>query len=157
MVDRILKYLPPFVVINVLLTKIITAIATAVDLLNNEIIALQDCYYIKKGLRLSLSEKTLLFKGTEADSDLQTRFRNRYSILKARATEDGITDELTFLYPSASVAFYGTSHCGIIVDQTYLGVDNQAIIDVNKLITVTSAGTVDQKDLLPYDTQLLTL
>jgi len=67
---------------------------------------------------------------------------------------------------NATFAFYNSDNCGIIVVVTYIGIDEQAIIGVNKLIVCNfdieaieyRVGSIIErikKEIIPIDTQII--
>jgi len=132
------KYTPAFIVDNDIFDALIDAVAGSLLTVYNFLDGLADANWTGKGLLKNAEENQVIFKNDDSEASIQTKLTNRYSDHKVRGTEDRILPEVKDILddPLADVTFYESDNCGIIVDVTYIGIDVQAIINVNKLVDI---------------------
>lgn len=136
--ERILKNLATFVDSS---SVVLLAIATSAGKMFYEIyqmmIGLKTVDWTGKGLKLTAKENRMIYLPEISDGDLQAKLLNRYGILTARGTEDGITDDIANIdlgqTPTLEFRRFGEVG-GWTLDDTYPEVDPHGFLDVGKAI-----------------------
>lgn len=167
--SRIIKYLPDFATVanhsgevvttDSLALIFINAVSNAISLLSEEIKGLNSAIFQGKSLRLLCNEIRIFYSTNESDATIQARYQDQFSILQERGTEAGIDADLTALLGDAYISseFTYNASCGIILDQNYIGIDEEAVEDLNKLIVINVNKNVDyfkpviDKYIVPID------
>lgn len=141
MLERIFFYLPKFIIRNQLLEDLLGAIAGAMLNLKYYILSLRESKWTPNGLYLTAKERGIIVNGYESTSALQDKIKASLSRAIQRGTFDGIKADLAdFLVCDQSdvdLVYTGMAVSGIIVDRTYIGVDDTCAVDFNKVLTAT--------------------
>ncbi|MDQ7818685.1 MAG: hypothetical protein RDU14_16790 [Melioribacteraceae bacterium] len=136
--DKIIKFLPTFIDTNSNeLVAIVTAAARSFYELYQAIVGLKTVEWTGKGLKLTAKENRMIYLPEITDADLQTKLLNRYGILTARGTEDGIADDIANidLGQPPTLEFHSFGEVGgWTLDDTYPEVDPYGFLDVAKAI-----------------------
>lgn len=137
------KYTPTFIVDNDVFDAIYDAIASSILTIDSAITSLKDANWTGKGLIKNAELNQVVFREDDAENTIQTKLTNRFTRHPLVGSEDQILTDVRDITgdQTATIDFFGPTQCGLIVDVTYIGVDVQAIVDVNKLIQVNISSS----------------
>lgn len=163
------KYTPTFIVDNLILDAIYGGIANSLLTVYDTIVGLRDADWTGKGLIKNALLNHIIFREDDSEASIRTKLINRFTRHPLVGSEDQILADVKEITgdQTATIVFFGSNNCGLIVDVTYIGIDLQAIIDVNKLIQINltrselaynDIGLVQPKirgELVPIDVEII--
>lgn len=162
MIERIKKYLPEFIQESQILNSLLGIIADSLLFVSNSVISKIEIASERETVILSLNEFGIEVVGEETDEDLNTQFRNRFSIAAGYGTEQGISDYLGRQLGAGSftVNFFHPGNSGIILDNNFIGISEEAVVDGWKLLSISEHLTEAQRkyfseNIIPVDVQIL--
>ena len=136
LINLLKKYTPSFIINNAVSNAIYDGIASSLLTIYNAIVALVDANWTGKGLLKNATQNQIIFRDDDSEATIRTRLTDRFTRHPLVGSEDQILPDVRNLTgdQTATATYFDSSNCGLIVDVTYIGVDDQAIIDVNKLV-----------------------